>query len=327
MKTIIRSLFLFALILAMFCLQLGVAAEDRVFLAYSVPTINSEFFVTMGEGAQRAADEFGAKLVYVGANLDVATQIKQTEDFIQQGVDVMLLQGADSAGIVAAINLCEQAGIPVVASGDRPAGGNITCYVGFDNEETGMIAAEYIAKQLNYEGNAVEIFGRLGTESGMQKSAGFQKALKKYPNIKLVASQPANFERATAMSVMENILQSQSKIDAVYAANDDMALGVIQAMKAANRLEGTIIVGTDGIDDAREAIRRGEMRATIATPPYRQGYIAVQVAVAIARGEKVPGFVKEANLLVTEENLDEWDVIMKGVAPEHRYWDEQLREN
>jgi ribose transport system substrate-binding protein len=302
---------------------INVGAQKQVTLAYTVPTLNSEFFVTMGKGAQQAAKDFGAKLLYQGANLDVNAQIKQVEDFIQQKVDVLLIQGADSAGIVTALDLAQKANIPVVTSGDKPKGGKIRVHIGFNNYETGEIAAGFIAKALNGKGNVVELIGRLGTETGRQKSEGVRRGFAKFAGLKLVASQPANFERATAVTVMENILQAQPSIDGLYAANDDMALGAVQAMKAANRLKGVVIVGTDGIDDAVDAIKRGEMAATIATPPFRQGYIAAETAIRLARGQPVPDCIKEFNQLISRGNLDQADVIRLGVKPAERYWDPQ----
>ncbi len=302
------------------------AGDDTIRVAYTVPTLDSAFFTTLGEGAAQAAEDFGVELTFVGANLDVATQVKQVEDFIVSGVDVLIIQGADSAGIVAALDAAEAAGIPVVTTGDRPDGGLITTHIGFDNIESGVIGGEFIAEQLGGTGKVVELIGRLGTESGREKSEGFLQALSNYPDMELVASQPANFQRETAVSVMENIIQAQPEIDAVYAANDDMALGALQALKAAGRDEGVVIVGNDGIDDAIEAIRSGEMAATNATPPFRQGYMGVQVAYRIATGQPVPAEVVERNELITAENIDQAETIMMGVDPANRYWEEQFPE-
>lgn len=291
---------------------------ERIKVAYTVPTLNSAFFTTLGEGAQQAAEDFNVDLTFVGADLDVARQVKQVEDFIQSGVDVLVIQGADSAGIVAAL---DAAGIPVVTTGDRPDGGKITTHVGFDNIESGVIGGEFIAQQLDGKGKVVELIGRLGTESGRQKSEEFQQALSASPDIEIVASQPAEFQREKAVSVMENIIQAQPEINAVYAANDDMALGALQA---AGRAEGVIIMGNDGIDDAIAAINSGDMAATNATPPFRQGYIALQVASRIANGQPVPELVKEKNELITTENVDQAETIMKGVDEPNRYWEEQF---
>jgi len=291
---------------------------ERIKVAYTVPTLNSAFFTTLGEGAQQAAEDFNVDLTFVGADLDVARQVKQVEDFIQSGVDVLVIQGADSAGIVAAL---DAAGIPVVTTGDRPDGGKITTHVGFDNIESGVIGGEFIAQQLDGKGKVVELIGRLGTESGRQKSEEFQQALSASPDIEIVASQPAEFQREKAVIVMENIIQAQPEINAVYAANDDMALGALQA---AGRAEGVIIMGNDGIDDAIAAINSGDMAATNATPPFRQGYIALQVASRIANGQPVPELVKEKNELITTENVDQAETIMKGVDEPNRYWEEQF---
>jgi ribose transport system substrate-binding protein len=225
---------------------------------------------------------------------------------------------------VAALDAAEAAGIPVVTTGDKPDGGKITTHIGFDNIESGVIGGEFIAQQLNGQGKVVELIGRLGTETGRQKSEGLQQALSQYPDIEIVASQPAEFQREKAVTVMENIIQAQPEINAVYAANDDMALGALQALQAAGRVDGVIIMGNDGIDDAIEAIKNGEMAATNATPPYRQGYMGVQVAYRIAMGLPVPETIKEKNELITQDNIDQAETIMKGVDPANRYWEEQF---
>jgi ribose transport system substrate-binding protein len=296
----------------------------KIRIAYTVPTLDSAFFTTLGQGAQKAADDYGVELTFVGANLDVATQVKQVEDFIQKGVDVLIIQGADSAGIVAAVNAAEAADVPVVTTGDKPDGGKITTHIGFDNVESGVIGGDFIAEQLNGKGNVVELIGRLGTPSGREKSQGLEQSIAKHPDMKIVSSQPANFQRDTAVTVMENIIQAQPQIDAVYAANDDMALGALQALKAAGRDKGVIIVGNDGIDDAIAAVKSGEMAGTIATPPYRQGYMGVEVAYRIATGQPVPAMLNETNQLITKDNVDQADTIMKGVDAPNRYWEAQF---
>lgn len=296
----------------------------KIRIAYTVPTLDSAFFTTLEQGAQKAADDYGVELTFVGANLDVATQVKQVEDFIQKGVDVLIIQGADSAGIVAAVNAAETAGVPVVTTGDKPDGGKITTHIGFDNVESGVIGGDFIAQQLNGKGNVVELIGRLGTASGREKSQGLEQSIAKHPDMKIVSSQPANFQRDTAVTVMENIIQAQPKIDAVYAANDDMALGSLQALKAAGRDKGVIIVGNDGIDDAIAAVQSGAMAGTIATPPYRQGYMGVEVAYRIATGKPVPALLKEKNQLITKDNIGQAATIMKGVDAPNRYWEDQF---
>lgn len=300
------------------------ATGKKIRVAYLVPTLDSAFFTTLGQGAQKAADDFGVELTFVGANLDVATQVKQVEDFLQKGVDVLVIQAADSAGIVAAVNAAEKAGVPVVTTGDKPDAGKVTTHIGFDNVESGVIGADFIGGQLKGKGNVVELIGRLGTSSGREKSQGLKQGLSKFPDMKIVSSQPAEFSREKAVTVMENIIQAQPQIDAVYAANDDMALGALQALKAAGRDKGVVIMGNDGIDDAIAAIKRGEMAATNATPPYRQGYMGVQIAYRIATKQPVPALLKETNQLITKDNIGQADIIMKGVDPANRYWEAQF---
>ncbi len=170
----------------------------------------------------------------------------------------------------------------------------------------------------------VELVGVLGQETSREKSRGFQDALKKYPGIELLSSQPANYDRATAMSVMENWLQSFDRIDAVYAANDEMALGAMQAIEAAGKLDEIFIMGNDGTDEALEAVAEGRLGATNGTPGYIQGYIAIDVAHRYLEGQKVPAMINERNTIIDKSNLHATDKILKGVGKEDWYWLEQF---
>jgi ribose transport system substrate-binding protein len=289
--------------------------------------MNSAFFTTVLQGARRAAKVYGVNLTFVGANLDVATQIKQVDDFIQKHVNVLVVQPADSTAIVPAVTDANKAGIPVISSGDKALGGKLKAFIGFNNIQSGVIAAHFMCQQLHRKGDVVDLQGRLGTTTGREKEEGFRQGLKSCPAVRVVAAQPANFVRATAVSVMENIIQAQPVINGVYAANDDMALGGLQALKAAHRNKGVVIVGNDGIADAIAAIRRGDMAGTIATPPYRQGFISVEAAYRIATHKCVPPVIHEVNQLIDRANIHNANIYMFGVAPKYRYWEKQFANN
>ena len=162
------------------------------------------------------------------------------------------------------------------------------------------MAAEYVGKRLNGKGTVVMLEGIAGTSAARDRGKGFRDGLKKYPGITLVASQTADFDRAKGLQVMENILQAQKKVDAVFAQNDEMALGAVQAIGAAKRDKETFVVGFDAIADALKAVQGGKLAATIAQQPREMGRLAVEAAAKALGGQKLPKFTPVPLKLVTK---------------------------
>jgi len=165
------------------------------------------------------------------------------------------------------------------------------------------MAAQYVAKRLKGKGSVVMLEGIAGTSAARDRGKGFRDGLKAYPSIRLVAVQTADFDRAKGLSVMENILQAQKKIDAVFAQNDEMALGAIQAIAAAKREKEMFVVGFDAIGDALAAIKAGTMAATIAQQPKEMGRLAVENAVRIVKKQPVKKFTPVPLKLVTKQTM------------------------
>lgn len=319
MKKLVSLVLCAALVMA---LMVGAASgEEKKFkVGYTCPTLNNPFFVSMMEGAQLAADERGIELVALGSDNDITKQVAQVEDFISQEMDAILIQTVDTTGIVNAIEQCNAANIPVITTAETPAGGEILCAIAFDSYESGYNGGQYIASKLGGKGNVVELVGVLGQETSRQKSQGFQDAIAEYPEMEVLASQPANYDRATAMTVMENMLQTFEDIDAVYAANDEMALGAAQAVEAAGLTGKIFVMGNDGTTEALEAVANGVLGATNATPGYIQGYIAVDIAFRYLSGEAVPSTIAEKNTVIDLDNLDQAEQITKAVSEDDWYW-------
>ncbi|AMW32030.1 MAG: D-ribose ABC transporter substrate-binding protein [Fervidobacterium pennivorans] len=244
----------------------------------SLSTLNNPFFVTLRDGAMAAAKELGITLLVVDAQDKPAKQLNDIEDLIQKKVDLIIINPTDSAAIVPAIEAANKAKIPVITVDRAAAGGQVVVHIASDNVAGGAMAAKFIAEQLKGKGKVVMLVGIPGTSAARDRGTGFKTELKKYPGIQLVAEQVANFNRAEGMRVMENILQAYPDIDAVFAQNDEMALGAIEAIRAAKKLGKIIVVGFDAIPDALEAVKKGEMAATVAQQPYLMGQLAVQKA-------------------------------------------------
>jgi ribose transport system substrate-binding protein len=277
--------------------------QGKLKIGYAINTLNNPFFVAVKNGAEKEAEKLGVELIVVNANNDLATQLQGVEDLIQQKIDVLILDPVDSKGTVPAAEAANKAGIKVITTGRQLEGGEVVTHLGYDEIKHGMTAGEFLAKQLNGKGNVVELQGIMGTNVAQDRSKGFQEGVKKYPDIKIVASQSADFDRAKAMTVMENILQANPEINGVYAANDEMALGALQAIKAANR-SGIVIVSNDGTSDALQAIKSGDIAGTMAIYPNQYGQKAVQVAQEVAQGKSLPDFIELPSIFVDKQNVD-----------------------
>ncbi|MFD2923059.1 ribose ABC transporter substrate-binding protein RbsB [Halobacillus naozhouensis] len=274
--------------------------NDTVKIGLSLSTLNNPFFVSLRDGAEAAAKEAGFKLLTSDAQNDSATQVSDIEDLLQQNIDVLLVNPTDSAAIVSAIESANNAGVPVITVDRSADGGEVVSHIASDNVAGGEMAGEFIAEQLGGKGNVVELEGIPGASATRERGKGFHNVIDSIEGIEVVAKQSANFDRAEGLTVMENILQSTDDIDAVFAHNDEMALGAVQALEANNLLEDVTVVGFDGTDDARAAIAEGRMDATIAQQPGLIGEKAIETAGKVANGESVKEFIPVELQLVTE---------------------------
>ncbi len=272
----------------------------------SLSTLNNPFFVTLRDGAQAAADEAGVELLVTDAQDSVSTQISDIEDLIVRGVDVLIINATDSAAVVPAVMQANEVGIPVIAVDRGIDGGRLAYFVASDNAAGGQAAAEFICDRLGGTGDVVELEGIPGTTAARARGAGFNAYLSRScTDLRVVARQTANFNRGEGLSVMENILVAQPEIDAVFAHNDEMALGALQAIQASGR--DIMVVGFDATDDARAAVERCEMAATVAQLPDQLGATSVELAAGLVAGEPVPAEVVDVAVpleLVTNPACD-----------------------
>jgi ribose transport system substrate-binding protein len=281
------------------------AEGKKLKVGLAMNTLNNPFFVAVKEGAEAQAKELGIDLVVTDAQNNPGQQLADVENLLQQNLDVLIIDPADSDAIVEGVKKANDAKVPVFTIDRQSNGGEVVTHIGFDAIKSGNIAGEFLAKALNGKGNIVEIQGIMGTNVARDRSKGFNEALAKYPDMKIIARQAADFDRGKALSVMENILQANPVIDGVYAANDEMALGALAAIEAAGRLDQITVIGCDAVDPALDAIRQGKLEATIAEPPFFLGKEAVQTAVTISKGESVEKSVILDSTLVTKENIDQ----------------------
>ena len=274
----------------------AVQAQDT--LALVVSTLNNPFFVTLKEGAEAKAQELGYKLLVLDSQNDPAKELANVEDVLNKKIALMMINPTDSDAVRSAIKAANRKNVPVVTLDRGANGGKVVSHVASDNVLGGEMAGQLVIKSLNGSGMVVELQGVPGTSAARDRGEGFNKALKAASGIKIVASQPADFDRTKGLNVMENILQAQSKIDAVFAHNDEMALGAIKAIQAAKR--SILVVGFDGTGDGVKAVNDGSMLATVAQQAGKIGAIGVETADKILKGQKVAEYTPVALKLITK---------------------------
>jgi len=287
-----------AVLLVLAALPLYAAAPVTVGL--SISTLNNPFFVDLRDGAQAQATKAKLTLAVLDAQNDAAREASQIEDLIQKKVAVIAINPTDSNAIVPIIKKVNAAKIPVITVDRGANGGVVAAHIASDNVAGGVMAADYVGKRLKGKGNVVMLEGIAGTSAARDRGKGFRDGLKKYPGIKLIATQTADFDRAKGLTVMENILQAQKKIDAVFAQNDEMALGAVKAIQAAKRQKQIFVVGFDATADALAAVKDGTMAATIAQQPKEMGRLAVEAALMLIRKQPVAKFTPVPLKLVTK---------------------------
>jgi ribose transport system substrate-binding protein len=279
------------------------APAGEITLGLALSTLNNPFFVTLRDGAQQEADAEGVTLIVADAQDDPAKQASQIEDLISKKVSAILLNPTDSNAVVPAVEKANAANIPVLTIDRSAAGGQVVSHIASDNVAGGKMAADFLCDAINGTGNVVELQGIAGTSAARDRGQGFDDEMAaKCPDAKIVVQRPADFDRAKGNSVFTDILTAQPDIAGVFAHNDEMVLGAIQAAEAANRT-GIVFVGFDAIDDAIQAIKDGKLAATIAQQPAEIGKLGVQTAVTYLNGGQVEDFIPVPLSLVTKDTV------------------------
>ena len=285
-----------AVLIAASCQRGNTTQNNQPSVAFVLKTRNNPFFIDMQKGAQDAAKKLGVNLIVQAAEreVDVEKQMQIIENLIQSKVSALCITPSGSKEVVPAIVKANKAGIPVMIVDTRVhqetlqnAGGKIAGFIGSDNLEGGRVAGEFVAKQLGGNGKVAILEGIPGHETGDSRLKGFREVIAKHPGIEIVSSQTANWERDQGYNVFQNMLQAHPNIQALFACSDLMALGAMEAIAAARKSGKIIVVGFDAFSEAREAVNKGTMNATVAQSPYEMGRTAVENAWKVLKGEKI----------------------------------------
>ena len=296
-----------ALLLAGACTWADRARKLEVVLV--VKALDSEWWQRVKAGAEAAAradPEVRFAVLAPEREINIDQQVAILEDQILKKVSVLAVAPAGVSEIIPVLDKAKAAGIPVlIMDTDVPWAGKVG-FVGIDNRLGGRLACEYIVRAIGGKGKVAVIRGVLGVATQEDRLAGCRDVLTQTPGVKYLAGQPANSERALGMSVMENLLTTHPDLRAVFATNDQMALGAMEAI-AARRLTGKIVlVGFDATREAVRAVLEGKMSATMAGHPERLGRRSVEQAIKLARGQPVEKNVDIGTALVTKDNASQY---------------------
>jgi ribose transport system substrate-binding protein len=271
--------------------------NGKIKVGLSVSTLSNPFFVSLRDVIVEEAEAKGMEIIVVNSQDDPATEISNIEDLIQQGVDVLIINPTDSSAVSSAVQSANSANIPVITIDRSAEQGEVETLITSDNVAGGEMAAEFIYDQLGEGAKVAELEGVSGASATRERGEGFHRIADE--KLDVVASQPADFDRIKGLTVMENTLQGHSDIEAVFAHNDEMALGAVEAIQAAGK--NIIVVGFDGIEDAIDAVEAGDLTATIAQRPDLMGKEAIKAAEKILNGEELEDIIKVPLDLVTKK--------------------------
>ncbi|WP_419844218.1 ribose ABC transporter substrate-binding protein RbsB [Actinobacillus pleuropneumoniae] len=265
-------------------LVFGTKAMAQDTLALAVSTLDNPFFVTLKEGAEKKAKDLGYKLVVLDSQNDPAKELANVEDLTVRGAKVLLINPTDSEAVGNAVAIANKKNIPVITL-DRGANkGEVVSHIASDNVAGGKMAGDFIAEKVGKNAKVIQLEGIAGTSAARERGEGFKQAVAAN-QFEVLTSQPADFDRTKGLNVTENLLASHGAAKAVFAQNDEMALGALRAIKAAGK--DIIVVGFDGTDDAVKAVKGGKLAATIAQQPDKIGELGVETADKLLKGEKV----------------------------------------
>ncbi len=253
-------------------------------IALAISTLDNPFFVTLKDGAQKEADKLGYNLVVLDSQNDPAKELANVEDLLVRGAKVLMINPTDSEAVTNAVMRANKQGVPVITLDRGAAKGEVISHIASDNVAGGKLAGDFIAEKLGKGAKVIQLEGIAGTSAARERGEGFSQAVAAQ-GLTVLSSQPADFDRTKGLNVMENLLASNAAVQAVFAQNDEMALGALRALQAAKK--EVLVVGFDGTDDAVRAVKAGKLGATIAQQPEKIGELGVITADKVLKGEKV----------------------------------------
>ncbi|QEM83451.1 ABC transporter substrate-binding protein [Halomonas binhaiensis] len=257
----------------------SVAAQEPLKIGMSFQELNNEYFVTMQEALESAAESLGAEVITTDARHDVAKQVSDVEDMVQRGIDILLLNPADSVGVETAVLAAKEAGVTTIAI-DAQANGPVDGFVGSKNYDAGYKACDYLAQQLDGEGKVALLDG-IPVVPILQRIEGCTAALEEYDGIEVVDKQNGRQERTHAMTVTENMLQAHPDLNGLFSVNDIGSLGALIAIEASG--QDIKLVSVDGHPEAIEAIKRPDSAFIATSAQYPRDMVRLGLGLGLSK--------------------------------------------
>jgi inositol transport system substrate-binding protein len=281
--------------------------EGEILIGFSSRDLSAEYTAKLSEAiVAYAQTKPGVKVVMVDAQSDVQKQFSQVENFVAQKVDAIILNPCELEASTPAVDYVKKAGIPLVLVNQTTKSVGDS-YIGSNDFEAGRIAMEAIAKKLNGQGGVLMLHGIMGTSAQLQREAGAREVFAKYPGLKLVDHQTASWDRAKAMALTENWIQAhKGKFSAVFAHNDEMAMGALLALERAGLKKDVYVIGIDAIAQALSAVKESRLDATVFQDAVGQGKGSVDAAIQLAKKQPCAKETMIPFQLVTRENVPQF---------------------
>jgi ribose transport system substrate-binding protein len=282
---------------ALLSASMSATATAQDTMAIVVSTLNNPFFVTMKDGAEAKAKELGYNLIVLDSQNDPSKELSNVEDLTVRGVKAILINPTDSDAVSNAIRMANRSNIPVLTLDRGASRGDVVSHIASDNVVGGEMAGNYIMEKVGQKAKVIQLEGIAGTSAARERGQGFMNSVKAN-EMELLATQPADFDRTKGLNVMENLLAANPDVQAVFAQNDEMALGALRAVQASGK--DIMIVGFDGTDDGIAAVKRGKLAATVAQQPEMIGALGVETADKVLKGDKVEEYIPVPLKVISE---------------------------
>ncbi|MEG3110917.1 sugar ABC transporter substrate-binding protein [Pantoea sp. T14] len=295
--------------LVMLCMMSLSASALAEKIGVSMAYFDQNFLTIIRQSIDKEAKTQGLESQFEDARGDVGRQTDQVQSFIGSGVDAIIVDPVDSASTPALTKLAQQAKIPLVFVNRTPGDKTLppgVVFVGSDERESGVLQMEALAKMANYRGNVAIMIGNLTDAGALQRTKDVEQVVAKYPNMKVVLKQTANYSRSEGMDLMLNWLSNGEDIDIVAANNDEMAIGATMAIAQAKPKKNILVGGIDATPDGLKSMANGSMQVTVFQDAVGQGKKSVEVAQRLIKREKVDSHQWIPFELVTKENMQQY---------------------
>ena len=282
------------------------ASAQTILVNMKGPGAGNPFWAAVARGALMKGEELGVEVVVLAppTESDVASQISQVEDQLVKKIDGLVIATTDPNALAPVIDEAMADGVPVVFIDTKGINKGVT-YIGTDNQVGAALAAEYICGKVPAGSDVAILTGIVTQSTGKARADGSRAGLTAC-GLNIVAEQTGEWDRAKGLAVMENIITGNPNIKAVFASNDNMALGAAEALKSADMLDKVVLVGFDANPDAAASVLAGEMSATVAQNPSNMGAFGVESVLKLIKGEKLAAVIDTGTVLVTSQNASEF---------------------